>query len=112
MGAVGEDVGDVRVGVRRLLDPPVDAEDKVGEGAVGPQALVAPRLALGVVVDDASDDLPVAVVPLRRLAVFGEAGGGRERRDDGEERARENRLHRVTLCDGTGPSTQAKEEYP
>src|SRR5262249_61692168 len=49
------------------LQPPVDAEDEVAERLLAPQALLALGLALGVVVDDAVDHLPVAVVPLGHL---------------------------------------------
>ena len=64
VGAVGEDVGDVRVLVRRLLDPPVELQDEVAELLLADQVLVAGGLAPGVVVDHAVEDLPVAVVPL------------------------------------------------
>src|SRR5262249_58628181 len=65
--AVGQDVRDARVDVGRLLDAPVHAQDEVAELALGPQALVAPGLAPGVVVDDAVDDLPVPAVALGHL---------------------------------------------
>ena len=67
VGAVGQDVGDVRVDVRRFLDPPVDMQLEVAEFAFQPEALVALGLALGVVVDHAVHDLPVAAIPLGHL---------------------------------------------
>ena len=67
MSAVRQDVGDVRVGVRRLLDAPIDPKDEVAKGLFGPEALVAGGLALGVVVDDAVDHLPVPAVAGRHL---------------------------------------------
>src|SRR5262249_19855478 len=65
--AVGQDVQDARVDVGSLLDAPVHAQDEVAELPLGPQALGAPGLAPGVVVDDAVDDLPVPAVPLGPL---------------------------------------------
>ena len=60
--AVRQDDRHVRVHVRRRLDAPIDPEDEVAELLLGPERLVAGGFALGVVVDDAVDDFPVAVV--------------------------------------------------
>src|SRR5262249_6810236 len=62
--AVGQDVGDVRVEERGLLDAPVHLQDEVAELGLRPQTLVALGRALGVVVDDAVDDFPVSAVAL------------------------------------------------
>ena len=67
VGAVRQDVGNIRVCVRRFLDPPVHMQLEVAEFTLQPEALVSPGLALGIVVDRAIDDLPVPAVPLRHL---------------------------------------------
>src|SRR5271165_135697 len=67
VGAVGQDVGNIRVCVRRFLDPPVHMQLEVAEFAFQPEALVSPGLALGIVVDRAIHDLPVPAIPLRHL---------------------------------------------
>ena len=80
VGAVGQDVGDVRVDVRRFLEPPVDVQLEVAELAVQPEALVPLGLALGVVVDHAVDHLPVAAIALGHLPA-GEVLAVEERRE-------------------------------
>ena len=67
VGAVGQDVGNIRVCVRRFLDPPVHMQLEVAEFTLQPEALVSPGLALGIVVNRAIHDLPVPAIPLRHL---------------------------------------------
>ena len=61
VGAVGEDGGD-GVEARGLFDAPVEAEGEVAVGFFGPEIFVAGSFGAGVVVDDAVEDFPVAVV--------------------------------------------------
>ena len=65
--AVGQDVRDVLVDERRLLEPPVQPQHEVAVLPLGPQVLVARGFAAGVVVDHAVDDLPVPVVAVGHL---------------------------------------------
>ena len=55
--AVGQDIGDVLVDERRLLEPPVDEQDEVTILPLAPESLVTLCLAFGIVIDDAVDDL-------------------------------------------------------
>ena len=64
MGAVRQNVGNVLVDEGRLLEPPIKLQDEVAVFALAPERLVALRFAAGVIIDDAIDDLPVAVVAL------------------------------------------------
>ena len=44
------------------LSPPVQLQDEVAVFAVAPERLVPGGLAAGIVIDDAIDDFPVAVI--------------------------------------------------
>ena len=60
----GKIYGNVLVDERCFLEPPVELQDEVAIFAVAPERFVALGLAAGVVIDDAIDDFPVAVVAL------------------------------------------------
>ena len=64
MRAVRQDIGDILVDEGASLSRQSSCKTKSRVFAVAPERLVALGLAAGVVVDDAVDDLPVAVVPL------------------------------------------------
>ena len=67
VGAVGQDVGNIAIGIRRFLDAPVHMQLEVAELTLQPEALVSRGLALGIVVDGTVHDLPVPAIPLRHL---------------------------------------------
>src|SRR5215471_9980724 len=60
------------------LQPPIDTQHKIAKGLVRPQALVPLGLAACVIVEDAVDDLPMAVVSFRYLPA-GEVSAVEER---------------------------------
>ncbi len=62
MRSIRQDVWDVLVEKRRLLEPPIELEHEVAILAVAPQRLVALRFTRGIVVDRVVDDLPVSVI--------------------------------------------------
>jgi len=99
VGAVREDGGH-GIEPGRLLDAPVEPQDEVAVLLRAPEVLVAGRLGAGVVVDDAVEDLPVAVVAGGHLPVgevFAvEEGGETVLRGSGresEEREKEETFH-------------------
>src|SRR5262249_6506329 len=64
---VGQDVGAFLVEKGPLFGPPVHVQDEIAVLAVAPERLVPRGFALGVVVDDAVDDLPVSVIARRHF---------------------------------------------
>ena len=61
-----------------LLDSPIQLQHEVAIFAVAPERFVTLRLAAGVVIDDAIDDFPVAVVTFGHLPA-GEVVAAKER---------------------------------
>src|SRR5437016_712633 len=59
VGAIRQDVGYILVEEGRLFEPPIHMQDEIAILALAPERLVTPSFALGIVVDDAIDDLPV-----------------------------------------------------
>ncbi len=62
VGAIRQDVGNILVEERRLFEPPIHLQDEIAVLAFAPERLVARSFALGIIVDDPIDDLPVAVI--------------------------------------------------
>ena len=62
MSAIRQNKRDILVDEWCLLDSPIQLQDEVAIFAVAPERFVTLRLAAGIVIDDAIDDLPVAVV--------------------------------------------------
>ena len=62
VGAVGQDVGNVWIDVRRVLDAPFEAEDVVAVFLVAGEAFFAFGFTFGIVIDDPVEDFPVAVI--------------------------------------------------
>ena len=67
VGAIRQDVGNIFVEEGRFLKPPIHLQDEIAILAVAPERLVTQSLALGIVVDDAIDDLPVSVIASRHF---------------------------------------------
>src|SRR5438270_899918 len=62
VGAIRQDIGNILVEVGRLFEPPIYVQDEIAILAVAPERLVTRSFALGIVVDDSINDLPMSVI--------------------------------------------------
>jgi hypothetical protein len=62
MGAVRQDVGNILVEERRLFEPPIYLQNEIAVLSLTPKRFVTRGFALGIVIDNPIDDLPVSVI--------------------------------------------------